>query len=207
MASFKTIVRSFSSSQVSQQLVKTPVQVFGIDGRYATALYSAATKLKQLDGVEKELLSFQAALKSDMKFRDFVLDPTIQKTLKIEALRGIGQKKNFCAASINLLALLAENGKIKNIDGVLANFSILMAAHRGDLPVEVVTARPLSQEDKSELQSTLKLFAKKGENILLTTKVDPALIGGMVVSIGDKYVDMSVASKIQKYTNLLQAPA
>lgn len=68
-------------------------------------------------------------------------------------------------------------------------------------------SQPLSAEDKSELQSTLKLFAKKGENILLTTKVDPALIGGMIVSIGDKYVDMSVASKIKKYTDLLQTPA
>uniref|UniRef100_A0A8D8XMX2 Oligomycin sensitivity conferral protein n=1 Tax=Cacopsylla melanoneura TaxID=428564 RepID=A0A8D8XMX2_9HEMI len=207
MASFKPIVRSFSSSQVSQQLIKTPVQVFGIDGRYASALYSAATKMKQLDGVEKELLTFQAALKSDIKFRDFAFDPTIKKTLKIEAIKSIGQKLKFSVASINLLALLAENGKLKKIDGVLTNFSILMAAHRGDLPVEVVTARPLSEEDKAELQSTLKLFAKKGENILLTTKVNPALIGGMIVSIADKYVDMSVASKIKKYTDLLQAPA
>uniref|UniRef100_A0A8D8VUM8 Oligomycin sensitivity conferral protein n=1 Tax=Cacopsylla melanoneura TaxID=428564 RepID=A0A8D8VUM8_9HEMI len=207
MASFKPIVRSFSSSQVSQQLIKTPVQVFGIDGRYASALYSAATKMKQLDGVEKELLTFQAALKSDIKFRDFAFDPTIKKTLKIEAIKSIGQKLKFSVASINLLALLAENGKLKKIDGVLTNFSILMAAHRGDLPVEVVTARPLSEEDKAELQSTLKLFAKKGENILLTTKVNPALIGGMIVSIAGKYVDMSVASKIKKYTDLLQAPA
>ncbi|XP_017298790.1 ATP synthase subunit O, mitochondrial [Diaphorina citri] len=207
MASFRPLARSFSTSQVSQQLVKAPVQVFGTDGRYATALYSAATKLKQLDGVEKELISFQQALKTDVKFRDFVLDPTIQKSLKIEALKIVGQKKNFSAASINLLALLAENGKIKNIDGVINNFSIIMAAHRGDLPVEVITARPLEEADKSELQSTLKLFAKKGENILLTTKVDPSIIGGMIVSVGDKYVDMSVASKIKKYTDLLQTPA
>lgn len=65
----------------------------------------------------------------------------------------------------------------------------------------------MEEADKSELQSTLKLFAKKGENILLTTKVDPSIIGGMIVSVGDKYVDMSVASKIKKYTDLLQTPA
>lgn len=207
MATFTTIVRSFSSSPVSQQLVKAPAQVFGVEGRYATALYSAATKLKQLEGVEKELLSFQDALKSDIKFRDFVLDPTIQKPLKVEALKSIAQKKNFSAASANLLALLAENGRIKSIDAVISNFSIIMSAHRGDLPVEVVTARPLEEADRTELQNTLKLFAKKGENILLTTKVDPSIIGGMIVSIGDRYVDMSVASKVKKYTDLLQAAA
>lgn len=67
--------------------------------------------------------------------------------------------------------------------------------------------QPLEDSDKAELQSTLKLFAKKGENILLTSRVDPNIIGGMIVSIGDKYVDMSVASKIKKYTELLQTPA
>lgn len=83
-------------------------------------------------------------MKSDVKFRDFVLDPTIQKSLKIEALKSIGAKQKFSDASINLLALLAENGKMKSIDGILNNFSIIMAAHRGDLPVEVVTARVIA---------------------------------------------------------------
>lgn len=58
---------------------------------------------------------------------------------------------------------------------------------------------------KKELQTVLKAFAKKGENIILELKVDPSIIGGMIVSIGDKYVDMSVASKIKKYTQVIQA--
>lgn len=52
----------------------------------------------------------------------------------------------------------------------------------------------------------LKAFLKPNQTIQLTAKVDPALIGGMVVSIGDKYVDMSVASKIKKYTDVITAP-
>lgn len=58
---------------------------------------------------------------------------------------------------------------------------------------------------KADLQKTLKAFAKKGENIILEMKVDPSIIGGMIVSIGDKYVDMSIASKIKKYSTLIQA--
>lgn len=80
-------------------------------------------------------------MKTDIRFRDFVLDPTIKKSLKSEALVSVGHKMKLSIASINLLALLSENGRIKNIDGVINNFKIIMAAHRGDLPVEVVTAR------------------------------------------------------------------
>ena len=55
-----------------------------------------------------------------------------------------------------------------------------------------------------ELEATLKAFVKTGQTIKVTSKVDPAIVGGMLVSIGDKYVDMSMASKISRYTSLLQ---
>ncbi len=58
-----------------------------------------------------------------------------------------------------------------------------------------------------ELDSALRAFLKPGQKLMLQTRVDPSIIGGMVVSIGDKYVDMSLASKIKKYTNVLQTAA
>lgn len=82
-----------------------------------------------------------------------------------------------------------------------------MAANRGEVVCEVITAKPLDADTKNKLESALKGFLKKGQTILLTAKVDPSIIGGMVVSIGDKYVDMSVVSKIKKYTDLIQATA
>lgn len=57
---------------------------------------------------------------------------------------------------------------------------------------------------QQELQTVLKSFVKSGQSIILKTKVDPSILGGMIVSIGDKYVDMSTASKIKKYTDLIQ---
>lgn len=63
--------------------------------------------------------------------------------------------------------------------------------------------QPLDEATKKELETALKAFLKKGETLLLTTSVNPELMGGMVVSIGDKYVDMSIASKVKRYTDLL----
>lgn len=75
-------VRKFSTNPSLSQMVKPPVQIFGIEGRYATALYSAASKQKTLDGVEKDLMKFQASLKSDAKLKEFVQDPTIKHNFK-----------------------------------------------------------------------------------------------------------------------------
>lgn len=67
----------------------------------------------------------------------------------------------------------------------------------------MTTAKDLDATQKSKLEGVLKSFVKSNETIHVTTKVDPSIIGGMIVSIGDRYVDMSVASKIKKYTDLI----
>jgi len=105
------------------------------------------------------------------------------------------------------LTLLAENGRLGKINQIINLYKLIMAANRGEVVCEVITAKPLDADTKSKLESVLKGFLKKGQTILLTAKVDPSIIGGMVVSIDDKYVDMSVASKIKKYTDLIQATA
>lgn len=113
--------------------MKPPVQVFGIEGRYATALYSAATKQKTLDAVEKDLLSFQKSLKTDTKLKDFILNPVINRSEKSQALKALGEKIKFNPQSTNLLQILAENGRLKNYDGVVNAFKTIMAAHRGEV--------------------------------------------------------------------------
>lgn len=69
---------------------------------------------------------------------------------------------------------------------------------------DLIGLQPLDSADQQELKKTLQAFAKKGETIKIELKVDPTIIGGIVVSIGDKYVDMSVATKIKKYTEIIQ---
>lgn len=160
-------------------------------------------KLKQLDVVEKDLKTIQSTLKNDNKFRTFIENPTIKRNLKIDAVKDVSSKIKLSAPSSNLLGLLAENGRLNKLDQVLNAFSTIMAGHRGDLRCEVTTAKPLDDETKKQLETVLKAFAKKGENVILELKVDPAIIGGMIVSIGDNYVDMSVSSKIKKYTDII----
>ncbi|KYM96407.1 ATP synthase subunit O, mitochondrial, partial [Cyphomyrmex costatus] len=196
--------RTFSTSTVAQQLVKPPIQVFGLEGRYATALFSAATKQKALDTVEKDLVSFQDLLKKDATLIDFIKNPSIKRKNKVEAFKAIGSKSGMNPNTENLLTLLAENGRLTKLNAIINLYKLLMAANRGEVVCEVITASPLDADMKAKLESTLKRLLKKGQTSLLTTTVDPSIIGGMIISVGDKYIDMSIASKIKMYTDLIE---
>lgn len=122
-----------STSGAARQMVKAPLQVFGLEGRYAQALYSAATKMKSLESVEKDLLKFQSTLKTDTKLREFIKDPTYKRGIKSTALKAVGDKMSLNVASTNLLQCLAENGRLDRLESVINAFKMIMAAHRGEV--------------------------------------------------------------------------
>lgn len=67
----------------------------------------------------------------------------------------------------------------------------------------MITAKELDATQRQKLEGVLKSFLQSNQSIHLTSKVDPNILGGMIVSIGDRYVDMSVANKIKKYTDII----
>jgi len=201
---FGCLVRNFSTSGSCARLVTPPIHVFGVEGRYAHALYSAAIKEKKLEAVEKELKGVQELLKKEAQLSEFVANPSIQRTAKRETLLAISKKMNYSSITTNLFSALADNGRLNKVNGVLNAFYKIMSAHRGEVLCSVTTAKPLEQAHVKDLKTALEAFLKKGEILQLETKVDPALVGGMVVTIGDKYVDMSMASKIKAFTNLIR---
>ncbi|GAB0099209.1 ATP synthase subunit O, mitochondrial [Sergentomyia squamirostris] len=200
------IARSLSTSASVAQLVKPPVQVFGVEGRYATALYSAATKMKQLDAVEKDLNQLQAAVRGNPKLKESLSSPIAQRRDMAAALKETATQARMAQVTSNLLETMAENGRMKRLDGVINAFKTIMAAHRGEVVCEVITAKPLDDAQRKQLENSLKAFLKPNETILLTAKVDPTIMGGLIVSIGDKYVDMSIAQRVKKYTDIISQP-
>lgn len=151
----------------SSGLVKPPVQMFGLEGRYATALYSAASKMQQLDQVEKDLSSFQTALRSDKKLREMVVSPIVNKSTMGKALRETANQARMASATGNFLGLLADNGRLSALDGVINSFQVIMAAHRGEVVCEVVTAKPLDAAQNKQLEGALKVSKVQSIELIL----------------------------------------
>jgi len=196
-------VRKFSSSAMRSKLVSAPIQLFGTEGRYAHALYSAATKQESLAAVEAELAGFQATAASDTPLREFLRNPSVKRVHKIDAVKDVAAKQQLSPVTTNFLASLAENGRMGQMADIIGAFNKLMSAHRGEVVCSVTTAKPLEADEQAELEGALHAFLQAGQVLQLSTSVDPALIGGMVVNIGDKFVDMSMATKIKAYSALI----
>lgn len=143
-----------STSGVATQMVKSPLQVFGLEGRYAQALYSAASKQKSLDTVEKDLIKFQSTMKTDKPLKEFIKDPTYKRALKANALKGVGEKMGMQSATNNLLQALAENGRLAKLDSVINAFKMIMAAHRGEVSLQYLTLLQLIQRMCMHLNSS-----------------------------------------------------
>merc|ERR1711953_843418 len=151
----RVLSRSLSTSVARHQLVQPPVQVFGTEGRYATALFSAASKKKSLEVVEKDLKTFHATLKKDQRLADFLADPSIKRGLKAEGLASACDKLKMNE--------LAENNRFSAAEAVVNSFDTIMAAHRGEVVCEVVTAKALDATMKKEVDGALAGFLQKGQ--------------------------------------------
>ncbi|XP_075959180.1 ATP synthase peripheral stalk subunit OSCP, mitochondrial [Anarhichas minor] len=196
-------VRQFSTSVVRQKLVKSPIQVYGVAGRYATALFSAASKQNKLDQVEQEMGKVSALIK-DPNISSIVMNPHVKRSIKQKTFHDGLAKDKVSAITVNLITVLSDNGRLPITGEVIVAFRKMMSAHRGEVICSVTTAQPLDVANLADLKVALKGFLQRGETIKLETKSDPAILGGMIVSIGDKYVDMSTKTKIQKLTKLIK---
>ncbi|KAF6778230.1 hypothetical protein AHF37_02425 [Paragonimus kellicotti] len=204
--SFNQVVRRLSTSVPLGKLTLPPVQVFGVEGRYATALYSAASKSKTLDAVEKEMNIIRDQLTKDVRLREFCVNPSLQRATKVVEFAKALDKLKISSLTKNLFVVLAENGRLARINVLLNKFAQIMSAHRGEISCVVKTAKPLDKATEQDLRTALNGFLKPGEKLQLTLELDPSLIGGMVVSIGDRYVDMSIARKVRTYREVMEQP-
>lgn len=196
-------LRSFSTT-TNKAAANIPIQLYGLEGRYATAIYTAAAKKNQLDAVDKDFQSILSIFKQEKRLNDVLKNPLLTKEQKKNAVNELAVKRNANELTVNALNLLAENGRLGRLHGIAKAMGDIMRAHKGEISAKVTTAKQLDNSQLKELQSVLQAFVKQGHKLQLETKVDPSLIGGMVVELGDRYIDLSLASKLKLYTNIVK---
>jgi ATP synthase F1 delta subunit len=100
-----------------------------------------------------------------------------------------------------VLGVLAENGRLGLLTNVINTFEDLVRANRGDLTVEVVSAEELNSAAKKQISDAL---SKGNKQVNITYEVRPQILGGLIVKIGDKLLDMSIASRVKKITQTIK---
>ncbi|ORZ25216.1 OSCP/delta subunit of ATPase [Absidia repens] len=184
---------------------KAPVALFGLDGRYATALYTAAARQNALDAVEKDLKAFNAAVSKDKAVGSFLENPTISLKEKKESIRSLLAKSGKAhSLTENFFETLAENGRLPQTNKVIESYSELMSAHRNELPLVITSAKELEKATLNKIVDSLqKSPLAEGKKLLVSNKVKTDILGGLLVEIGDKSIDLTVSSKLSKLNKLV----
>ncbi|HEX7884332.1 MAG TPA: F0F1 ATP synthase subunit delta [Phenylobacterium sp.] len=168
--------------------------VSNVGGRYAQALFDLANDQTQVAAVEADLKSLQSAIADSKDLRVLLNSPTFGAEDKAKGLDAIAVKAKFNATTRKFLGLLAANGRAAALPDVIAGFAKLSAAARGAVSAEVTTAIALTAPQAKGVQAALRQALGKDPEI--TTRVDPALLGGIKVKVGSRLFDASLRSKL-----------
>jgi F-type H+-transporting ATPase subunit delta len=163
-------------------------------GRYAAALFELAKEQKQLDQVGRDVASFQSLLEASPDLARLVRSPVISAEAQARALEAILARVGISGFTGNFLRLIVRNRRLFAIADMLRVFQALLARERGEVSADVTSAHPLSQEQMQVLTDNLK--ASIGKHVQIHTRVDPNLLGGLIVKVGSKMIDSSLRTKL-----------
>lgn len=167
----------------------------GIAGRYATALFELALEQKAADEVAGDLQGLGALIDESADLLRLVRSPVLTRAEQSRAMAAILEKAGVHILTRNFVALVAANRRLFALPGMIRAYQQLLAAHRGEIAGEVISASQLSN---AQLDAVRKQLAQAmGQEVQLESTVDESLIGGLVVRVGSRMVDYSLRTKLQ----------
>ena len=169
--------------------------VSGVAGRYATALFELALENKAVDAVKKDLDQFDALIADSADLTRLVRSPVFGVDEQLKALSAILAKAGIGGLAENFLRVITTNRRLFAVRDMIRAYRALVARHKGEVTAHVTVAEKLSDTHLDALKSALKSVTS-GKDIDLDVKIDPAIIGGLVVKVGSRMVDSSLRTKL-----------
>ena len=168
--------------------------VSGVAGRYATALFELALEQKSVDAVKADLDRFAAMVEENPELERLVKSPVFTAADQAKALAAVLSNAGIGGLAANFLLLVASNRRLFTVGQILKAFRLLVAQHKGEVTAEVTVAEKPSEAHLAAIKDALRAVTKK--DVQVDVKVDPAIIGGLVVKLGSRMVDSSLRTKL-----------
>ena len=168
--------------------------VSGVAKRYASALLESAEETGVTADVERDLAAFEGLLDESADLVRLVKSPAFSAEEQLAALSALLDKAKIAGLAANFVKLAARNRRLFVLPDMIKAFRAQLAEKRGEATAEVVSAAALSDDQVAALKQALS--ASSGKSVNISAKVDPALIGGLVVKIGSRMIDTSLRTKL-----------
>lgn len=169
--------------------------VSGMAGRYASALFSLAKDSRSIDRVAQELKGFDALVASNPDLQFLVRSPVFSAEDQSRALKAVLDRVGISGLTANFLLLVASKRRLFAVRTMIRGYLALDDADRGVSRADVTVAAPLDEAQSEALKQSLA-EATGGRSVELAVKVDPEIIGGIIVRLGSRMVDASIKTKL-----------
>ncbi len=169
--------------------------ISGMAGRYANALFELALEEKAIDAVKGDLERFDALIAANPNLNRLVRSPIYGADEQLKALSAILEKAGISGIAANFLRVITTNRRLFAARDMIRAFRALVAKHRGEVSAEITVAETLNGANLEALKGAVKSVTG-GKDIDLDIKIDPAIIGGLIVKIGSRMVDSSLRTKL-----------
>ena len=173
-----------------------------LTGRYASALFDLARDQRQIESVGNSLDALGQALLDSRDFAELVASPLVSRDEAGKAFAALAPQLGLDPVTTNFLGVLARNGRKRQLPAVTRAFRRLAAEHRGEATAEVVTARPLNDDQLAGLKQQLK--SRAGRDVTIDATVDPNILGGIVVKLGSQQIDASIRTKLNRLAQAMK---
>jgi F-type H+-transporting ATPase subunit delta len=170
--------------------------VSGLAERYAAALFDLADERRTLDEVATNLRELRAMLQASGDFLRLIRSPILSRDQQAKATGMVAERAGLSPLVRDFLAVVARNRRLFAVPAMIEAFLAKLAARRGEVTAEVFAAQPLSEAQLAALNEQLRRSI--GSRVSVDVRVDPGLIGGLVVKLGSRMVDGSIKSKLQR---------
>lgn len=190
-------VRCFATAVKS---VKPPVELYGLDGTYATALYTAAIKNNSINSSFRSVSKLSDLIHKDAKMTQILENPSLSQGSRKQVASLLSEQLSLDPLVSKFLNVLADYNRLALFKSIAKQFSVLNDAHNGVIEARVVSAKPLESRVLSRLSRAISnsKFVGKSQHLRIENEVDPSILGGLIVEVGEKSVDMSVQTKVTK---------
>jgi F-type H+-transporting ATPase subunit delta len=176
--------------------------VSGMAGRYATAVFELALEENTLDQVMAELDRFDALVAESPDLRRLVRSPVFGAEDQQGALTAVLDRAGISGTAANFLRLVTAKRRLFAVRDMVRALRVLVARHKGEVTAQVTVAERLGDRHLAALKDALKSVT--GKDVTLDIKVEPAIIGGLVVKIGSRMVDASLKTKLNSIKHAMK---
>jgi F-type H+-transporting ATPase subunit delta len=168
--------------------------VSGMAGRYANALFDLARETNAIDAVLSDLGRFDTLVAENPDLNRLVRSPVFSAAEQLQALAAVLDKAGIGGLTAKFLKLITSNRRLFAMRDMVRAYRKLVAEHKGEATAKITVAEQLKDEHLSALRAALKSVS--GKDVDLDIKVDPTIIGGLVVKLGSRMVDTSLRTKL-----------